>query len=132
MLLIANCQICTFTIPLCQVRLSPISGPPPPPLLITAAVDHQAVAFSILPQLEGLRCVLNYTITATSRVGNVLPPIVVEATGNGEPITHIEAGFDLCNNTYTFYATANTLTYIGHRSMEVSPAFACKNYTTAF
>ena len=102
------------------------SGPPPPPQLITAAVDHQAVAFSILPQLEGLRCVLNYTITATSRDGSVLPPIPVEATGNGEPITHIEAGFDLCNNTYTFYVTANTMTYIGHRSMDVSPAFVGK------
>ena len=102
-------------------------GPPPPPLLITAAVDNQAVAFSILPKLEGLRCVLNYTITATSRDVNMLPPIVVEATGNGEHVTHIEAGFDLCNNTYTFYATANTLTYIGYRSMEASPAFTCKN-----
>ena len=89
-------------------------------------MDHQAVAFSILPQLEGLRCVQNYTITATGRDGNMLPPIVVEATGSGETITHIEAGFDLCNNTYTFSATANTMTYIGHRSIEVSPAFACK------
>ena len=90
-------------------------------------MDDQAVAFSILPQLKGLRCVLNYNINATSRDGSVLPPIIVEATGNGEPITHIEDGFDLCNNTYTFSVTANTLTYIGHRSMEVSPAFACKN-----
>ena len=89
-------------------------------------MDHQAVAFSILPQLEGLRCVLNYSITATSGDGNVLSAIVVEATGNGEPIAHIESGFDLCNNTYTFSATANTLAYVGDRSTEVSPTFACK------
>ena len=104
-----------------------ISGPPPAPLLVAAAVDRQSVAISILPPLtEGLRCVLNYTITATSSDGTVLPAIVVEATGNGEPITHLEAGFDLCNNTYTFSATANTLAYVGDRSTEVSPAFACK------
>ena len=57
----------------------------------------------------------------------MLPAIVVEATGNGESITHIEDGFDLCSNTYTLSATANTLAYTGQRSMEVSPDITCKD-----
>ena len=90
-------------------------------------MDRQSVAISVLPpSSEGKRCVRNYTLTTTSSDGSTLPAIVVEATGNAEPVAHLETGLDLCNNTYTFFATANTLAYVGDRSMEVSPAFACK------
>ena len=66
------------------------------------------------------RCVLGYTITATSSNGSVLPDITVASDGQGI-VTLSESGFDLCDNVYNFTAVANTLTGPGNMSEVASP-----------
>ena len=94
------------------------SGPPSTPGLAIEAVDSKSLTFHITPPELASQCVLNYTITATSSDGSVLPDITVEVSERGEPVTLItESGFDLCSNTYTFTVVANTLTGPGDRSV---------------
>ena len=99
-----------------------IPGLPPSPSLTVVAENLQRIIFTISPPSYASQCVLNYTITATSSDGSVLPDITVEVSDN---ITLSEGGFDLCNNAYNFTAVANTLAGPGQRSAVVtSPGVA--------
>ena len=92
-------------------------GLPSSPSLTVVARNLQQIIFTISPPSYAGQCVLNYTITATSSDGSVVPDITVEVSDN---ITFSEDGFDLCNNVYNFTVVANTLAGPGQRSAVVS------------
>ena len=92
--------------------------PPSSPSLTVVAESLQQIIFTISPPLYAGQCVLNYTISATSSDGSVVPGITVEISDN---VTLSEGGFNLCNNAYNFTVVANTLTGPGQRSAVVSP-----------
>ena len=91
-------------------------GQPSPPSLTVVAESLQRIFFTISPPSYAGQCVLNYTITATSSDGSVVPDITVIS----DNITLSEGGFDLCNNAYNFTLVANTLAGPGQRSAVVT------------
>ena len=95
-------------------------GPPSAPTLTMMAINFQSFNFIIFPPSYAGQCVLNYTITATSSDGNVLPDITVEVTDRGGPASIYGSGFDVCNTTYSFTVVAQTLTYTGGVSVAVN------------
>ena len=88
------------------------------------AESLQRIFLAISPPSYGGQCVLNYTVTATSSDGSVVPDITVAVTDTEAPTSVTRSGFDFCNNTYTFTVVANTLTGPGQRSAVVSPEVA--------
>ena len=84
------------------------AGPPSTPTLSVGAVDHGTAILTISPPSHAGQCVLNYTITATSSDGSVVPDITVEVTERGAPVQVLQSGLDLRSNTYSFRAVGTT------------------------
>ena len=60
----------------------------------------QQILFAISPPSYAGQCVVNYTITATSGDGSVVPDITVPVIDTEAPTSATRSGFDFCNNTH--------------------------------
>ena len=105
-------------LPACHGLYKCIDLPSSPSLTVVAESLPQII-FVISPPLYAGQCVLNYTITATSSDGSVVPDITVPVTDTEATTLAARSAFDFCNNTYTFTVVANTLTGPGEPSMSV-------------
>ena len=95
-------------------------GFPSSPSLTVVAGNLQQIIFVISPPSYAGQCVVNYTITATSSDGSVVPDITVEVIEGGGPVVTTGSGFNACNTTYSFTVVAQTLTYTGEVSAAVN------------
>ena len=110
----------------------PYAGLPDAPGLVVTVVDIETFIFKITPPSLARECILDYTITATSNDGNVLPDITILVTDTvtTEPTLATRSDFDMCNNTYTFTVVANTLAGPGDRSVTTAQCMTVCCITT--
>ena len=94
-------------------------GLPSSPSLTVVAESLPQIIFVISPPSYAGQCVVNYTISATTSDGSVVPDITVPVIDTEAPTLAASSVFAFCNNTYTFTVVANTLTGSGEPSMSV-------------
>ena len=105
-----------------------ITGLPSSPNLVVTVVNSMTLNFTIWPPATASQCVRNYIITSTDSDG-IMQSITVEADDTKAIIEHLENGFIICNNIYSFTIVANTVSGPGERSDIViadTVDFSCK------
>ena len=91
-------------------------------------VNSKTFNFTIWPPATASQCVRNYIITSTDSDG-IMQNITVEIDDTKATIEHLENGFIICSNIYSFTIVANTVSGPGERSDIVTPDnvdFSCK------